>query len=346
MRKSNGSGSIYKMKGKRRKPWVVRITLGYSLDGKQLRKVIGTYTTKTEAQEALVNYLKNPDFFNNRTFKDIKELWWKSYKNRIKNESTINTNIYRLKALDGLDNFKLIDIKLFHMQELFDKMETSWSFKNACKSVLNMIFEYAVKNEFIPQNNNKVKFIELGENKKIIERKIFTEEEIEIFWNNLNDNTGHKKYIYIVLILIYTGLRIGELLNLKNEDIDLQNKVLRINESKTNSGIRTIPISSKILNLFKDNINEEDTYFLKGTTTEQLSYSTFKPRFKKLLKELKIGTHTIHDTRHTFATRLNNADANQTSIIRLIGHSNFSTTENVYTHKNTEELRKAIELLK
>lgn len=90
---------------------------------------------------------------------------------------------------------------------------------------------------------------------------------------------------------------------------------------------------------------KDQEYFVKGDTTKQLSYSTFKPRFQKLLKSLKIEPHTIHDTRHTFATLLNNANANQSSIIKLIGHSDFSITENVYTHKDTEELRKAIDLL-
>ena len=56
---------------------------------------------------------------------------------------------------------------------------------------------------------------------------------------------------------------------------------------------------------------EDQEYLVKGDTTVQLSYSTFKPRFQKLLKDLKIEPHTIYDTRHTFATLLNNANANQ-----------------------------------
>ena len=73
-----------------------------------------------------------------------------------------------------------------------------------------------------------------------------------------------------------------------------------------------------------------------------MSYISFRYRFEKALKKISLQRHTIHDTRHTFATMLNNADANSTSIIKLIGHSDFSTTENVYTHKDIEELRKAI----
>ena len=56
-------------------------------------------------------------------------------------------------------------------------------------------------------------------------------------------------------------------------------------------------------------------------------------------------THTIHDCRHTFATLLNNADANPTAIKNIIGHTSFETTEKIYTHKNIEELKKAIDLI-
>ena len=80
-----------------------------------------------------------------------------------------------------------------------------------------MIFEFALKNDFI--DVNKVKFIELGKFKKVVDRKIFTKDEIEILFNNLNSNAKSKKLVYIILILIYTGLRIGELLKLKIEDI-------------------------------------------------------------------------------------------------------------------------------
>lgn len=243
-----------------------------------------------------------------------------------------------MRAFEPLHDRIIADIRLFELQELFDNMTTSWSFKNGCKSVLNMIFDFALKNEFI--DSNRVSFIEIGKKEKVIERRVFTKKKIETLWENLDS-----KHCYIILILIYTGMRIGELLNLKNEDIDLHNSCLTIRESKTDAGVRIIPISSKIFNLFVANMVKDQEYFLKGETTNQLSYSTFKPRFQKLLKSLNIEPHTIHDTRHTFATLLNNANANQSAITKLIGHSDFSITENVYTHKDTEELRKAIDLL-
>lgn len=137
-------------------------------------------------------------------------------------------------------------------------------------------------------------------------------------------------------------MRIGELLNLKISDINIENKTIQIRESKTENGIRTIPINSKIFPLITKNISIYQDYFLERDN-EPLNYKMFLHSFKLLLKELKIQRHTIHDTRHTFATLLNNSNANATSIVKLIGHSSFSTTENTYTHKDTEELRKAIE---
>ncbi|MGL6100365.1 MAG: tyrosine-type recombinase/integrase [Fusobacteriaceae bacterium] len=337
MKNSNGTGCVSKMKDKRRKPWIARVTESYE-DGKQKRKLIGTFSSKTEAQEALINYFKNPMLFSKKTFKEIVDLWWDTYTRRVTHKTTINTHIYRLKAFESLHNKAISEIKLFELQKMFDSMTTSWSFKSGCKSVLNMIFDYAFKNEFI--DSNKVKFIEIGKREKVIDRKIFTKEEIETLWGNLDS-----KYVYIVLILIYTGMRIGELQNLKNEDIDFDNNTVQVKVSKTASGIRIIPISSRIINLFKDNYNIYQEYFVKGDSTLQLSYPTFKGRFNKLLKDLEIQPHTIHDTRHTFATLLNNANANHSSITKLIGHSDFNMTESVYTHKDTEELRKAVELL-
>lgn len=102
---------------------------------------------------------------------------------------------------------------------------------------------------------------------------------------------------------------------------------------------------SKIYKLMTNNIIANQEFFLTVDTTTKLSYFTFKPRFQKLLKRFEISEHTIHDTRHTFATLLNNANANPTSITMLIGHSDFAITENIYTHKDTEELRKAVELI-
>lgn len=336
MKNQNGLGTVTKLKGKRRKSWAVRIS--YQDDtGVMKRKYLGYFETKKEAQEVLYNYNKNPLLFSGKTFKEISYLWFTSVKEKLTISSIKKIEII-LKFFTILNEYKISDIKLFQLQKIFDEMTFSYNYKGNCKSVLNRIFDFAVKNDFI--ESNKVKFVELGKKNIIIERKIFTKNEINILWKNLEI-----KNVYLILILIYTGMRVGELLNLKVADVDLCNKAIYIRKSKTDAGVRTIPIPNKILSLFTDNICYENEYFIFTKTFNQMSYMSFRYIFESILRKVGLQKHTIHDTRHTFATLLNNADANKTSIIKLIGHSDFSTTENVYTHKDIEELRKAINLI-
>lgn len=333
MKNQNGLGTVTKLKGKRRKSWAVRIS--YQDDtGVMKRKYLGYFETKKEAQEVLYNYNKNPLLFSGKTFKEISYLWFTSVKEKLTISSIKKIEII-LKFFTILNEYKISDIKLFQLQKIFDEMTFSYNYKGNCKSVLNRIFDFAVKNDFI--ESNKVKFVELGKKNIVIERKIFTKNEINILWKNLEI-----KNVYLILILIYTGMRVGELLNLKVADVDLCNKAIYIRKSKTDAGVRTIPIPDKVLSLFTDNICYENEYFIFTKTFNQMSYMSFRYIFESILRKVGLQKHTIHDTRHTFATLLNNADANKTSIIKLIGHSDFSTTENIYTHKDIEELRKAI----
>ena len=147
-----------------------------------------------------------------------------------------------------------------------------------------------------------------------------------------------------VLIMIYTGLRIGELLLIKNQDIDIKNRTI-IGGIKTKAGKnRIIPINTKILPLIQARISSGSNFLIVNKKGEQLSYQTYQKCFKKLMLKLNMQ-HTIHDCRHTFASLLSNADANKTAIAKIIGHSNYETTEKIYTHKDIEELKKAIDLI-
>lgn len=331
MKNENGTGTVYKLNGKRRKPWVARVTTGYSLDGKQIRKTLGTFPTKREAQEYLLQYNKNPLLFSKITFGEVKDMWWAEYITTVK-EVTKKNSRSQLKKLKPLFDIPIADINLMTLQKLMNEINGNLT----TKAVLNMIFDYAVKYDFV--DKNKVKFTTLQPPKKPVERRIFTSNEIKELWIRLSNTSDslEKEVIEMTLILIYTGLRNGELRNLKNKDIDLENKIIYITDSKTKNGIRKIPIHNKILHLIKKSSNK----YLYECNGKKLLYNTLQWRFTKY-----IPGHTLHDTRHTFASMLNNADANQTSITKLVGHSSFDITETIYTHKDVEELRKAINLL-
>lgn len=337
MKNENGSGSVYKLSGKRRKPWVATVTTGYE-NGKQKRKIVGTAETKREAQELLYKYLKNPLLFSKKTFKDIRLAWFEEYLKKGVAKGTLYNIESKFKNLSSLDNYIISDIRLLILQNFIDNLKVSYGTKNGYKSILNMIFDFALKNDFI--TSNKVNFIEIGKKETVIERMPFSQEEINVLWENVNIT-----YVDTILILLYTGMRISELLSLKNKDIDLENRIIHIRESKTEAGIRDIPIHHKIFNLFINRISLENTYFIKAEKSQKLSYTIYRKKFVNTLKTLGIREHTIHDTRHTTATLLNNADANRTAIKKMMGHTKYALTENVYTHKDVEELRKAVELI-
>ncbi|WP_211493187.1 MULTISPECIES: site-specific integrase, partial [unclassified Fusobacterium] len=223
MKNENGAGSVYKLSGKRRKPWIARITVGYDKEGKQLRKTIGTYATKREGQEALLKYNAKPMLFNDITFKELMNMWWNTKKESY-TEKSKSLWESRLNQLKELYDYRIIDITLLQLQNLFDTTfkGKSFAYKSALKSGLNMIFNHALINDLI--ESNKVQFIELGKNKKVIQRKIFQDWEIRKLWCVYEEKDVHYKIhntVTGILLLIYTGLRINELLNLKNEDIDL-----------------------------------------------------------------------------------------------------------------------------
>lgn len=75
MKRANGAGSVYKMSGKRRKPWVARLTTGYDDQGSQKKVMIGTYATKKEAQAALDAYLYVPERPKEMTIEEAFEGW-------------------------------------------------------------------------------------------------------------------------------------------------------------------------------------------------------------------------------------------------------------------------------
>ena len=167
MKNENGSGSVYKLSGKRRKPWVATVTTGYE-NGKQKRKIIGTTETKREAQELLYKYLNNPLLFSKKTFKNIRLAWFEEYLKKGIAKGTLYNIESKFKKLSSLDDYIISDMKLLILQNFMDNLKVSYGTKKSYKSLLNVIFDFALKNDFI--TSNKVNFIEIGKKETVIER--------------------------------------------------------------------------------------------------------------------------------------------------------------------------------
>lgn len=328
MRNENGFGSIVKLSGARRKPYAVRITTGWS-DGKQVRKYLGYYKTQQEALVALAEYHKTGfDLDASKiTLGEVYERWYK----RIEVDASTSTlNIHKMSytRFGSLANKRLKDIKTDHLQDWLDSLDLKHGSKNKIKSTLNQLYGYAVKNDLITKNY--ASFVEAkGKTEKT--GALFTDNQISELWSKLDI-----PLVQDLLILIYTGMRIGELLAVDKDHVYLEDKYI-IGGSKTEAGRnRVIPIHDKILPLIQERL-EHQNYIIAVEDGKQMTYSRFQKRFNRLMEKLGYD-HKIHDTRKTAISIMHRYDIPMETIRIIVGHSGKGVTEQVYLYKEPHEL--------
>lgn len=328
MRNENGFGSIVKLGGARRKPYGVRITTGW-VDGKQVRKYLGYYKTQQEALVALAEYHKTGfDIDASKlTLDDVYQRWYK----RIESESSdtvLATHKMAYRRFGSLANKRLKDIKPDHLQDWLDALDLKHGSKTKIKSTLNQVYEYAVKNDLVVKNY--AAFMEVkGKTEK--SGALFTDEQIAKLWAKSDD-----KAVQDILILIYTGMRIGELLAVDKDHVYLEEKYL-IGGSKTEAGRdRVIPLHDKILPFIKERL-EHQKYIIVNETGGKVTYSIFQNKFKHIMKDLGCE-HKIHDTRKTAISIMHRYDIPMETIRIIVGHSGKGITEQVYLYKEPHEL--------
>lgn len=349
MKLPNGFGNISKLPGKRRNPWRARKTVGWEIDettGKARQKyhTVGYYATQQLAIQALSEYNSNPYDLNNKiTFSEIYDKW-----SAEKYETISLSNINGYKAsytvCANLYNMVFADIRKSHLQGVIDSCGKNYPTLRKLKVLFNQMYRYALENDICQKDYsefvNIVKHKEKGKEEK---HKPFTDNEIQILWDNVNRN----EYIETFLILIYSGVRISELLDLKKEDVHLGKRYFDVISSKTEAGIRKVPISKKTLPFFEHWMQKDNSEYLLCTPdSKHFQYSNYKDSYwHSLMKEMQLK-HLPHDTRHTTISLLARKDVNQTIIKRIVGHSGaMSLTEKVYTHFEIQQLIEAIDLI-
>ena len=344
MRNPNGYGSVYKMSGKRRKPWAVVKTVSLTA-GKQERALLGTFATRAEANEFLVKFNRNPYDLKteNLTFYEVFELFYEHQTSKV-SKGTLKNYQSNIKFFEKIFKKSFRDLNLLVLQTLFDESDLNAATLKNRRGLLTSIFSFAIKRNLI--DKNIASNIEINKKKEVaVERKIFTEEEIKFLWQQIN--ISNKEDISMILIMLYTSLRVGELLELENVNIHLEEDIPYIDvvKSKTEAGIRVIPIHDKILPLIKKYYNSNNKLLFENNGNKN-QYGYWRVNhFDKVVENLNLQRHTPHDCRHTFVTRLSMTSANPIAIRAIIGHTGKSLTENVYTHFPLKELKKAIDLL-
>lgn len=326
MRRGNGDGSVYKLSGKRRRPYAVRVTVGYTDEGRQQYKYIGYYASKTDAKKALTEYLVNPK--KTKEVITLKHIYDKMTESSKFSENTLkqyNTGFNKLKDFHNTD---IDNIKIDKLEELFAQMKPAA--QSVTKKVLSNCYLYAMKYDHVKEDLSRYLEVNHSTPKK---KQIFTIDDVNRLWKNL----GSREHDDIPLILLYSGMRISELLSIRKEHVNLIEHTMFVEKSKTAAGIRHVPIHDEILPLIQ-NRYEKDNDYLISHNNKQFNYLTL--RSSHWYEE-----RTMHEARHTFITYMNKCGVNELSAKRIVGHADKDITEH-YTHRDNEELLEAINQLK
>lgn len=336
MRNENGFGSIVcldKTGKKRRKPWAVRITTGWK-NGKQQRQYLGYYKTQTEALVALAEYHKNgvDVDLSKITLDELWDKWIAKVEKKNLSSSAMKAHKAVYNHLGKLLKMKVNDIKAAHLQDWIDNINVKPGTKVKFKNTVSQIFDYALQNDIITKNY--VKFIEVNEKVEQV-GSIFTEEEIKTLWDNVENDTVQK-----ILILIYTGMRIGEMLAVNKDHINFEEGYI-IGGNKTESGRdRVIPLHDKIIPLVKNQLGDNN-WLMQSSRGLAMSYPNASRYFNQIFNKFGFN-HKIHDTRKTAVSIMHSAGIPMETIRVIVGHSGKGVTEKVYLYKEPKELVEVI----
>jgi site-specific recombinase XerD len=344
MKRANGTGGVIKLSGARRRPYMARITTGISPDGKPIKKVVGYFATRDEATAALIDYNKSPYDIDNRqiTTAELYQMWVKrtELQGRL-SPKTVKNIKSSFKYCENLYNMPYSLIKAHMMQSCVDSCGHGYATQKAIKHFFYQLDELAYELDIINKKYSDI--IHTGTpNPK--QKTIFKDAEVMTLWENID-----KPWVDTILILLYSGWRVSELLGLlkKNVVIDPSGKTVNYMQGgiKTKAGKdRMVPIHSVILPLVKKRYDTCNTHLIEKNG-EPVRYGQYHNYFPQVMAELGMK-HTIHETRHTFRTWFNRTPARIPFINKIMGHKCGDIGLDVYTHKVMDELRDTIELIK
>ena len=288
---------------------------------------------------ALAEFNKDPFDLGLSTI-TVAEVYERWSEKKFKDISESNAKGYEAayKLCDKIGNMRFVDLKIDHIQKIVDESGKFTPTLKKFRSLMKGMFEYAVIHGIVSKDRNIIEYLDISQsgNPNALKREPFSKVEIDKLWKFVDSH----EYVSVVLILIYSGLRIGELLDLKKSDVHLTERYFDIKKSKTMSGIRLAPISQKILPLVENWMNKNDCEYLISTPdAEQMIYRNYYDTYwKPLLKNFDMDSHRPHDTRHTCVSLLTAAKVDERFIQKIVGHKGQNVTTQVYTHLEIQEL--------
>lgn len=343
MRLPNGYGTVYKLSGNRRKPWIARKSkvMDDPEQEKGLQKwdTIGTYETKKDALQALARYNEDPYDLHadSITFSELYDKWSKVHFVTIV-PSAIRTWKSAYSYCTPLYKMKMKEIRTIHLEETIKSAKVGDATKGRMKSMFNLMYRYAKKHDIVDKDYAELCDVIKADSPKR-KNTPFSSDEIKKLWESISF-----PFADMVMVGIYSGWRPQELAILKSVDIDLKNNTM-FGGIKTDAGRnRYVPIHPLIRPLIEARYNINNEYLFNDDNGQQgtyMTYDKYRKRFDKVMLMLGIDHHP-HETRHTFITKAKECKMDEYILKLIVGHAINDITEKIYTHRTMEQLQEEI----
>lgn len=297
-----------------------------------------------------------------KTINQITEEWKEEKKKYVKKSTYAAYQLLiqnHIKPYFG-DLYKVNEEKV--QQFVFDKLDAGLSEKTIRDIiiVLKMILKFGIKNGYLEYVQIDAKFPSKQEKKDL---DVLSKVDQKKFMEHLRNNFTFKNLG--IFICLSTGMRIGEICGLRWCDVDTVEGVIKVRHTlqriyiiegetrhtellldtpKTANSVRDIPMSSELLKMLKSlNKVVNENYYVISNDIKPIEPRTYRNYYKKLCRQLDIPELKFHGLRHSFATRCIESKADYKTVSVLLGHSNISTTLNLYVHPNKEQKKKTID---
>lgn len=349
-KRATGTGTISKNPKCKKNPYIVRAPATSHGTG---RIYIGSYPDMVSAQRALEDYIRNgrPTLYN-ATLADIYDLWSEThYKTVSKSASDLYTSMW--KRFRNIERMKMTELRTTHFQQIVNAC-TSKSSADIVKVLAVMLCRFAMENDIV--SKNYAEFVKSPKFEKK-EKVIFTDAQIKELWKHSDD-----KRVQAVLLMIYMGFRIGEVLMITPARVNFDEGYITAGEKTEAGKDRVVPFPPEI-----PEIAGFVRAWCKGVSDDvplwDMDTNTFRSSvFYDVLEELgmieiiqkngnsyKFGSSvhlTPHSARHTFASLSARSGMRPEELQKIIGHANYAVTADVYIHKDIDTLRTAMTSLK
>jgi integrase len=329
----NGTGSVYR----RGKTWECAVTLGYVIDDNGKRRAVrptkGGFKTKKEAMEYIPT-LRNAPVRKVPNLSELYELYKASKKYQKLGASRKEKYDIAWKKLEKLWFCKIDELTTFDLQNAVDSNADTYYPARDLKDLLSKLYQTAMPDEFVKTNLSD--YIELPDlNAK--EQKPFHADEIAKLWT---DYTGGNWWTGYILLMIYTGMMPGELLDARKAHIDWEGKQI-VGAGKKTAKRRESPIvlADMILPVLAD-LCEHTT----GDKLIRINKDKFYGTYYEVLERAGCRRLPPYSCRHTAATELALENIPISVIQKIMRHARYSTTEK-YIHVSIDPMLEAVNKL-